>query len=589
MKVKSEKLSPQAYGRVYHLFQSFVEPFRRFLPVFHHANNKGKIVLILNLLFPGLGLLVTLALEKGLLYFLAHSLFLLYMVSLGFNHLSGASNVAYLNYQLFAMVIMVLYLVIYYFAQKLMISRLSSLSSKEKLPSSWLISTIKSFRQRYQKFIKTLAYTYRKSDTKGKTRILLSFFLSGLSQLSHKQWIGGLTYLLSELGVMVYMVLFGYTSLNQMIHLEAISDDRRKALVYGVLTILVLAYFVFIYITSIKAMVKLENQHVHHEKILSYKAEWEALKNDKAYRITLFIPIIGAILFTIIPLLFMILLAFTNYNLARGLGVARFTWTGLASFTTLLEVGNNLRAFVNVLNWTMVWATLATFTCYFGGFLLAMLLAKKTIRWKPVWRSIFVIAMAVPQFVSLRVMNSMFHTYGPINTLLLNLGIIETRINFWADVNIAKTLIIFINMWVGVPYYMLLISGLLLNIPKDYYEAAEIEGAGKFAIFRKITFPYIFFMTTPLLITGFVGNINNFNVIWLLTNGGPSGQGTGGVAGGTDILITWLYKLTMYDLNVAQYDMGAAIGIIMFIISATLSLIIFRRSSAYKKEEEFRK
>lgn len=588
MKVKTEKLSNQAYGWYYHAFQSFLEPFARFLPVFSAANRKGKIALILQLIFPGMGMLLFQALEKGLLFLLLHSGFILYMFASGFTHLSGALNLAYLNYQVLAIVIIILYLVIYYFAQKLFIHLLDPIHPQKEEPSK-LIGWFKKTIKKWSTFKKVVAHTYRHHDRKGRFSMLASFFLLGYAPLRHKQWIAGLTYLLSEVGVIVYMALFGVKSIEQMIVLETISDDRRKALVYGVLTILVLVYFVIIYVASIKTMVKVENQVVNHEKVLSVQDEWEALKNDKAYRITLFIPILGTLLFTIIPLLFMILLAFTNYNLARGLGVARFSWTGLASFVTLLQAGNNLRAFVNVLNWTMIWAILATFTCYFGGFLLALLLAKKTIRWKPVWRSIFVVAMAVPQFVSLRVMNSMFHTYGPINTLLLNLGLIETRINFWADVNVAKTLIIFINMWVGIPYYMLLISGLLLNIPKDYYEAAEIEGAGKFAIFRKITFPYIFFMTTPLLITGFVGNINNFNVIWLLTNGGPSGQGTGGVAGGTDILITWLYKLTMYDLNVAQYDLGAAIGIIMFIISATLSLIIFRRSSAYKKEEEFRK
>ena len=92
-------------------------------------------------------------------------------------------------------------------------------------------------------------------------------------------------------------------------------------------------------------------------------------------------------------------------------------------------------------------------------------------------------------------------------------------------------------------------------------------------------------MTTPLLITNFISNINNFNVIWFLTNGGPTGLGTGGSAGGTDILITWLYKLTMQ--HNPEYNIGAAIGIIMFIISASLSLIIYRRSAAYNREEEY--
>ncbi len=215
-----------------------------------------------------------------------------------------------------------------------------------------------------------------------------------------------------------------------------------------------------------------------------------------------------------------------------------------------------------------------------------MLLAKKSVKPKILYRSLFVVAMAVPQFVTLRVMNTMFNEYGPINTVLMNWGLIDTRIAFWDNLLSAKTLIVLVNMWVGIPYYMLLISGLLLNIPKDYYEAASIEGASKRQQFAKITFPHIFFMTSPLLITSFVSNINNFNVIWLLTGGAPLGQGTGGVAGGTDILITWLYKLTMQ--NNPEYNLGAAIGIVMFILSAVISLIIFRQSSAYKKEEEFR-
>ena len=122
-------------------------------------------------------------------------------------------------------------------------------------------------------------------------------------------------------------------------------------------------------------------------------------------------------------------------------------------------------------------------------------------------------------------MFALFHDYGPINSLIVSLG--GVRFSFWSNEYVAKALIILINMWVGIPFFMLIISGLLLNIPKDNYEAAEIDGASKGQIFRKITFPYIFFATTPLLITQFVHNMNNFNVIWLLTGGGPMGQGTG--------------------------------------------------------------
>jgi arabinogalactan oligomer/maltooligosaccharide transport system permease protein len=383
------------------------------------------------------------------------------------------------------------------------------------------------------------------------------------------------------------MAVVGGSSLVNMINLSTFVGDRRQPLVYGIIALIFSLYVLLLYFSSQNANLKAENALVNKRQVETFRQEVEGLKNRSAYKIMLFLPIIGAILFTIIPLIFMILLAFTNYNIATGVGINRFIWTGLDSFKKLFDGGTNFNAFVNVFNWTMVWAFFATFTTYFGGFFLALLIAKKTVKWKKLHRSLFVIAMAIPQFVSLRVMYSMFHDYGPINSIITSLG--ADRILFWSDVNTAKTLIILINMWVGIPYFMLLISGLLLNIPKDYYEAAEIDGAGKWAIFKKITFPYILFSTTPLLITSFVANINNFNVIWLLTNGGPMGQGTGGVAGGTDIFITWLYKLTMYNLNVAEYDIGAAIGIIMFIISSVISLVIFRNTGAYKKESEFRK
>ena len=134
---------------------------------------------------------------------------------------------------------------------------------------------------------------------------------------------------------------------------------------------------------------------------------------------------------------------------------------------------------------------------------------------------------------------------------------------------------------------MLLMSGLLLNIPKDQYEAADIEGATGWQKFTSITFPEIFFMTTPVLITSFVNNINNFNVIWFLTGGGTVST-ISGTAGNTDILITWLYKLTFQAGASPDYNLAAVVGIIMFVISATCSLVIFQRSKAYRAEEEYR-
>lgn len=141
-------------------------------------------------------------------------------------------------------------------------------------------------------------------------------------------------------------------------------------------------------------------------------------------------------------------------------------------------------------------------------------------------------------------------------------------------------------MWIGVPYSMLMCSGILMNIPSDLYESAKIDGSGPVRTFFKITLPYMLFVTGPYLITTFIGNINNFNVIYLLSGGNPGDilLYTDG-AKGTDLLITWLYKLSLgVDRN---YKLASVIGILVFIISAVFSLIVYNRSSAVKKEDDF--
>ena len=143
-------------------------------------------------------------------------------------------------------------------------------------------------------------------------------------------------------------------------------------------------------------------------------------------------------------------------------------------------------------------------------------------------------------------------------------------------------MIIFINIWIGVPYTMLMTTGILMNVPKELYEAAQIDGASKRRAFFSITVPYILFITTPYLITSFIGNITNFNVIYLLTGGAPVVSGY--VAGSTDLLVTWLFKLT---INQNDYNIGAVVGILTFIITATATLLTYRRSKSYKEEDAF--
>ncbi|MBP3435064.1 MAG: sugar ABC transporter permease, partial [Clostridia bacterium] len=261
-----------------------------------------------------------------------------------------------------------------------------------------------------------------------------------------------------------------------------------------------------------------------------------------------------------------------------------FTWVGLDNFANML--GGNAQlgyTFLNLFVWTIVWAVFATFTNYLFGMILALMINKKGIRLKKFWRTVFILTIAVPQFVSLMLMSQILADEGALNVALRELGWNTESIPFLTNGTLAKIVVVAVNMWVGIPYTMLITSGILMNIPEDMYESARIDGAGPVRMFFRITLPYMLFVTTPYLITQFVNNINNFNVIYLLTRGGPLTLDYY-KAGKTDLLVTWLYKQTVEEQN---YNLAAVIGVIVFLITATCSLLVYNSSASAKKEEEF--
>ena len=216
--------------------------------------------------------------------------------------------------------------------------------------------------------------------------------------------------------------------------------------------------------------------------------------------------------------------------------------------------------------------------------IVALLINKKGIRCKKLWRTVLVMTIAVPQFVSLLLMSQMLGDKGAINELLIGWGIIDKAIPFLSDGTLAKVTVIVVNIWIGIPYSMLICTGILMNIPEDLYESARIDGAGPVKMFFKITLPYMLHVTAPYLITQFIGNLNNFNVIYLLTGGNPLTSEYAGGAGKIDLLITWLYKLVMQK---QEYGLASIISILMFVVTAVVSLIVYNRSSSVKNEEDF--
>ena len=255
---------------------------------------------------------------------------------------------------------------------------------------------------------------------------------------------------------------------------------------------------------------------------------------------------------------------------------------------TLVEGAKKGKTFIELTEWTILWAILATFSNYILGMIVALMINKKGIKLKALWRTLFVITIAVPQFVSLLLMNQMLQTNGAINVLLSDISKMfgggPVEIQFLNSTTLmARATVVIVNCWVGIPYTILSMSGILMNIPEDLYESARIDGASPVKTFTAITLPYMIFVTTPQLITQFVGNINNFNVIYLLTGGGPTTQDYY-QAGRTDILVTWLFTLSMTSQD---YGLAAAIGILVFIVCATISLIVYNNSKSMKDEEAF--
>ena len=179
-------------------------------------------------------------------------------------------------------------------------------------------------------------------------------------------------------------------------------------------------------------------------------------------------------------------------------------------------------------------------------------------------------------------MRNFLNDDGPLNGVLQTFHITNGPLPFLTDPLWAKFSIIFVNMWIGIPFTMLVATGIIMNLPTEQIKAAEIDGASKFQIFKSITFPQILLIMTPSLIQQFIGNINNFNVIYLLSGGNPTPVDA--TAGKTDLLVTWLYKLTV-DKN--YYNLGAVIGIMTFIVLAIVALVTYRNTASYKDEEGF--
>ncbi len=361
-------------------------------------------------------------------------------------------------------------------------------------------------------------------------------------------------------------------------------DNSMLILLFSVFTIAACILFVCVLVLLFRNIRKIIGFSRNGEHIPTFKEVFLGLFDEKFHVTLLAAPMTTLVLFTVLPIVFMILIAFTNFDSSHQPPGELFTWTGLTNVTDVF-LGNQTKThtFFGILGWTFVWAILATFTNYILGMLLAIIINHKLVRFKKMWRTLFIISIAIPQFVSLLLISRALEPAGAINVALMKCGLISSPLPFLTNTLLARICVVVINMWIGIPYTMMTFSGVLMNIPAELYESAEIDGAGVLQSFVSITLPYMIFITAPATITTFVGNINNFNVIYLLTGGGPFALDYY-QAGKTDLLVTWLYKLTV---DQHDYALASTIGIFIFMIVSTVSLTVYNHTGSVKKEDMF--
>ena len=527
-------------------------------------------------------------------------------------------------------------------------------------------------------FCADLVKTYVQGDWKTK----VSYTVMGFGSIARGQWLRGILFFLFQTVFNLYVWFFGADYLGKLSTLGTVEtmkkgrvtvygDNSFLILLYGVLTIFFVIAFLYTWYVNVKQNKLSEKILKSGKKLKSAKDDMASLLDNQFHKTLLALPTIGVFVFTILPIIFMILVAFTNYDNQHQPPGKLFTWVGTENFQTLLsspdekvvfdmtsstadsaaltitakngdiltvstadvaaaEAAEKLTAeteteftlteqadgsyaievfnqagesvkltatdlrtvstpsfsytFKQVLFWTLIWAFFATFLNYFLGMLVAIMINKKGIKFKKLWRTILVMTIAIPQFISLLYVSKMFAADGLINGMLMRWGWISQPLPFWTDPTWARVTIIGINIWIGIPYLMLIATGILMNIPADLYESARIDGANAFQTYMKITLPYMLFVTGPYLLTSFTGNINNFNVIFLLSQGKPLGLDLAGNAGTTDLLITWLYKMTVTDSN---YKLAAVMGILVFVVCAVINLVVYNFIPSVKNEEDF--
>jgi maltose/maltodextrin transport system permease protein len=261
-------------------------------------------------------------------------------------------------------------------------------------------------------------------------------------------------------------------------------------------------------------------------------------------------------------------LGFFVDNKGEKVGVGFRTLTGLDNYIRIVTDPRIQGPFFKIFLWTVGYSAMSVLLTFSVGMVLAVVLEWKDLRFRGAYRTLLILPYAVPAVLSILIFKGLFNQeFGAVNQFLR--GIVgaapEWETNPWG----ARTMILLVNLWLGYPYMMLICTGMLQSIPSTIYEASAIDGSNALVDFFELTLPLLLPPLVPILISSFAFNFNNFNLIYLLTAGGPKMVG-GGIAGETDLLVNYTFNIAFRDSG-TNYGLASAIATVLFLIVGFLA------------------
>ena len=415
--------------------------------------------------------------------------------------------------------------------------------------------------------------------------------IPGLGQIYNKQKAKGYIFLAVTALFLVYFIGIGAGELSKLVTLGTVrgQDNSLFILIRGAFHLIITVVYFLFYALNIKdagTVAKRINNGIAVPK--TFKDMVHAIY-ENGFPYLLIIPSYIAMTFAIIfPVLVTLMIAFTNYDFKHTAPTTLLDWIGFQNFTNMWTLSTFRSAFTSVLGWTLIWALAASTLQIVLGILTAIVANQPFVKGKRIFGVIFLLPWAVPAFITILTFSNMFNdSVGAINAQVIPLfakifPFLDGVLVPWkTDPTWTKIALIMMQGWLGFPYIYVLTLGILQSIPNDLYEAAYIDGANGWQKFRNITFPMILAVAAPTLISQYTFNFNNFSIIYLFNDGGPGS--VGGNAGSTDILISWIYKLTTNSSP--QYSMAAAVTLIISVIVISISMIAFKKLHAFDMED----